>query len=537
MKYLKFYKTKSFTPLFLALLIAVGISSCGEESFSTKSNTDGLVTNTVTTSTTSSCASFTLVKPKVDFLFLWDNSTSTVFINDETKTALANVVQNISNRFDYHIMLAPLVIDSDSSTNHQARLIASNTNGLTGEAISMMIPSSNASSVLSGFDAAGSSLESGVSRSFNLIDNNVSNGIFRPGSYLYIIVMSNQDDNSWANGESHPAGSQRTEYVNKQTEKLLCLRGNYLPSSGTCKGKSLNSTQLRLMNITSFTNDASSCSGVSNVTKGETYQAVSKILYQEPYKIWTESDGISNLSSASEITGTDYSRQSDQSERSDGLFDSYDLCSLSSFSSIFDGINNTIEQVIIQHKYNYWPVATSGAASIDPAEVEVFKDGKVISKLEEPVTDTGANGFSFTNSVQTVNTRYEPTAGESFTGYVVKLYGSARVSYPECMEVKTKTPKEYFGYINLTSKPVESSIVVKLNGADVPQSTTNGWELIKENGSPKFYDNLNIKIVSPSDYTEAAPAVNKSGYMLKLYGTAIYSNGMAIEVFYDPAAN
>lgn len=543
MKYSKRNKTKFITQVLLVAWMALGLSSCGEESFSTKSKSDGLVTNTITTNSTSSCASFTLVKPKVDFLFLWDNSTSTTFINDDTKSALAHVVENISDRFDYHIMLSPLVIGPGKPTNYQSKLIASSTDGLSGSAISMMIPSSSASSALNSFDPASGSLESGVSRAIDLIKKNAQlpasagggEGIFRGGSYLYIVVMSNQDDNSWSEGQSQVAGTEREAYVDEQVKKLLCIRGNYLPSGSTCTGVNLNSTQLRFMNITSFTSDSSSCIGVSSVKKGETYQAVSSAIYSTPYRIWTDGNGNGQLDQSSEITGSDFNRHVDQDDSSKP--DSYNICNRTNFSSIFDGINSSINQAIIAHKYDYWPVATSGAAAIDPAEIEVLKNGSAISKLTEPVTSPSANGFTFTNSVQTVNTRYEPTSGESFTGYVVKLYGNARVTYPECIQVKTQTPKEYFGYINMSSKPVESSIAVRINGAEIPQSTTNGWELIKSNGAAQYFTTKNIKIKSPTDYTEATPAVNKSGYMLKLYGSAIYSNGAAVEVFYDPAAN
>ncbi len=538
MKRFTFTKTKFFTHLLAASWLTFGLSSCGEESFSTKSKSDGLVTSSVTTNSTSSCASFTLVKPKVDFLFLWDNSTSTIFINDDTKEALAQVVENISDRFDFHIMLAPLVVDSGKSLNYQAKLIASSTDGLSGDAISLMIPSSSASSALSSFDAAGGSLESGVSRSVNLIKNNISNGVFRGGSYLYVVVMSNQDDNSWSEGQSYVAESDRTEYIDAQVKKLLCLRGNYLPSDGSkCTGSNLNSTQLRFMNITSFESSSSSCSGVSSVTKGVTYQSVSKQVYSAPYRYWTDLNSNGQLDLSSEITGSDFNRHIDQDDRSDGLYDSYNICSRSSFSTIFDGINSSINQAIVAHKYDYWPVATSGAATIDPEEIQVLKDGSSISRLSEPVTSSSASGFTFTNSIQTVDTRYEPTSGESFTGYVVKLYGSARVTYPECIQVKTQTPKEYYGYINLSSKPVESSIVVKINGSQIAQSTINGWELLKSNGTAQYFTTKNIKITSPTDYSEASPAVNKTGYMLKLYGSAVYSNGAAVEVFYDPASN
>lgn len=530
MKHLRSYRNskKYLTQILLTSCLALGLTSCGEESFSTKSKSDGLVTSTVTTSSTSSCASFTLVKPKVDFLFLWDNSSSTTFINDDTKEALAQVVENITDRFDYHIMLSPLVLDNGKSTNYQSKLIASNTDGLASSAISMMIPSSSASASLNSFDPAGGSLESGVSRSVKLIKDNVDNGIFRGGSYLYIVVMSNQDDNSWIDtSKASPDESDRVSYIQEQVQKLLCLRGSYSPSSGSCKGDNLNSTQLRFMNITSFTSTDSSCSGVSSVTRGETYQDVSKALYSEPYRLF--SGGV--------VTGSDFNRHIDQDDRADGLYDSYDICNRSNFTSVFDGINSSINQAIVAHKYDYWPVATSGASAIDPSEVEVFKDGQSIVRLTEPVTNSSASGFTFTNSVQNVDTRYEPTSGESFNGYVVKLYGNARVTYPECMRVKTQTPKEYFGYINMSAKPVESSIVVTINGSQIAQSSTNGWQLMKSNGAAAYFDNKNIKITSPTDYSGTLPAVNKSGYFVKLYGSAIYSNGAAVEIYYDPAAN
>src|SRR5690606_31930928 len=99
--------------------------------------------------------------------------------------------------------------------------------------------------------------------------------------------------------------------------------------------------------------------------------------------------------------------------------DSFDLCAISDFTRIFDGINNSIQDAILGHKYNYWPVAKAGA-NIDPNEITVTKDGISYPRLSEPVSN-GTSGFTFTNMVQTVNTRFEPEAGEPFTGYVVRL--------------------------------------------------------------------------------------------------------------------
>lgn len=226
------------------------------------------------------------------------------------------------------------------------------------------------------------------------------------------------------------------------------------------------------------------------------------------------------------------SSPTDQAGRSTA--DSYNICDVSDFSRVFDGVNNSIQDQVIAHKYNYWPVATSGASTIDPNEITVTKNtGDTYQLLQEPVA-SGTDGFTFQNSVQTQNTRYLPTPGEPFNGYLIKLYGAAQVTYPECMTVTTQTPKEWFGYVNIQNKPIESSIALKINGQAISQSSSNGWELIKESGQPKYHQSFNIKINGPGDYTPAFPALNKSGYFLKLNGNAVYSNGANIEINFLP---
>jgi hypothetical protein len=286
---------------------------------------------------------------------------------------------------------------------------------------------------------------------------------------------------------------------------------------------------MRFMSVTAFNDygNGNSCGGVSSWKKGATYQQFSKRVYLEPYL----------------VAGVPEYRQSDQNTRSDGMFDSYDICAQSSFTSIFDGINASINDTLITHRYNYWPLASSGATSIDPEEIRVFKEGVEMPKLNPPIPG-GASGFTFNNYVQTVNTRFEPTPGEPFTGYVVRLYGNAIVNYPECIRVQTQSPKEWFGYVNLQTKPVESSIQLKINGQIVPQSTTNGWQLIKSGGQPQYFTSKNIKISGPgnfcpsnsTNYCVGNPSLDKSGYFVQLFGNAVYSNGATIEVIYDPSS-
>lgn len=512
---------KLLVPCVTSLLF---LTSCGEEAFAPKRVSQSTVSNPINVTNFNACSSFSMIKPKVDFLFLWDNSTSSVFINNQTKEALNRTIDNISSRFDYHVLMAPLVVRNTDPLNYQAKLISENTNGLSSSALNLKIDRTLAAQSLN-FSYSQGSKEEGIDRAIDLIKGNVSNGIFRANSYVYVVLMSNQDDSSW---ERFPvAEADRQVYLEDKAKELLCLRGSYTPQSGNCTGINLNSVQMRFMSITAFnpSGGGNSCGGVSSWDQGATYQQFSKKIYSEPYRV----NGIPEY------------RQSDQNTRADGMFDSYDICSQSSFTSIFDGINASINDTLIQHKYNYWPVASSGASSIDPDEIRVFKDGQEMQKLTAPVA-MGATGFTFNNYVQTVNTRYEPTPGEPFTGYVVRLYGNAIVTYPECILVQTQSPKEWFGYINLQTKPVESSIQLKINGQVVPQSTTNGWQLLKSGGQPAYFNSKNIKITGPGDfcpsnsstYCAATPALNKSGYFLQLFGNAVYSNGATIDVIYDP---
>lgn len=77
-----------------------------------------------------------------------------------------------------------------------------------------------------------------------------------------------------------------------------------------------------------------------------------------------------------------------------------------------------------------------------------------------------------------------------------------------------------FNYVVIDGDPVESSIVVKKNGATVPKSTTNGWSFVgyKSNQPISYYPQL-------SNF--------KSGYMIKMNGTAEYSGTDVINVTFQ----
>jgi hypothetical protein len=528
---LNMFKSKSVKVILLSLLF---LPSCGKEQFSTKKEVEQNNTSPIAINSSTSCSDFTLIKPQVDFLFLWDNSTSSIFINNEIKKALDGTIDLISSRFDYHVMMAPLISEQGAPVNAQASFFSETPAGLSGSALSLKIDRSNAGDVLNNFTLVPGGKEEGAQRAFDLIRSNMSNGIFRQNAYLNVVVMSNEDDFSWA-VKFPPADSDRITYTKAKIHQLLCLRGFYNPGPGySCSGiPTLSNTQMRFHSIVAFPDKVpnTTCGLINQWRKNLVYKEMSSKIYSTPY-----------------TSGVD---PNDQESRTDlvfdsflkvNTFDSYDICRQSSFSRVFDGINSSIQDILLKHKYNFWPVATSGSSAIDPNEVRVFKDGVEMNSLSSPV-GAGANGFTFTNSIQTVNTRFQPTPGEPFTGFLVQLFGNAQVTFPECMTVTTQTPKDFFGYIALQTKPLESSIVVKINGQTVPKSTTNGWQLLKSGSQPTFFNSKNIKISGPGnfcpgsskDYCAGSPAINKSGFMLQVFGTAVYSNGASIEVVYDPA--
>ena len=502
---------RNCTVLLLGLFLAASIGSCTKAIFSpVKENQDGVI-NPITTSSTSACAAFTTIKPQVDFLFLWDNSTSSNFINSATKAALNNTVNLISARFDYHILLAPLL----GSGNQYASFASFSPDGLNGQAMGMKIDVSNADAALDTFPTVPGSFENGASRAVNLLSLNSGNGIFRQNAYTIVVVMSNQDDTSWVQG-AFPAEADRQNYLSGRRHELLCIRGNYNPQSGSCAGfTALNSLQMRFMHIGP---QVDRCGG-------------SQPQYSPVHNTYRD---LANFIYTADFTNFN-PKPNDQLGRP--FPDSHDICNQGNFARIFDGVNNSILDQVLAHKYNFWPVASVSAPAINPSEITVVKNpgGIVIPRLSTPPAP-GGTGFIYTDINQTVNTRFEPTPGEPFTGRVIQLFGNGVVTFPECLSVTTQNPVEFFGFVHLQTKPVESTISLTINGVTIPQGGPNGWELLKSGGAPQFFPSFNIRIQGPGNHNPATPAVNRSGYFLKVEGTAIYSNGANVQVIFDPAS-
>ena len=286
-----------FFKTFFLTVIVFTATNCGKEKFAPQQGSSShTVGNQKLNPVVTHCSNFTHIKPKVDFLFLWDNSFSATFINDATKQALNNTINFISEHFDYHILMAPLL----GSGNDNAAFMSFTSKSVSGVDNIKLEDASKTLDEISAKHGEGS-IEAGVQRAIDLLKDNVRKGIFRRRGNTIVVLMSNGDDNSWS-----PKNLAREDYINNKSQALLTIKNNF------------KSKEFRFITITPHR----SCppNSTENYEGNFVYKSLSKKL--NPKKN-----------------------------------DAYNLCDVEDFKKLFDGINEFIELVIQGHKYNRWPVA------------------------------------------------------------------------------------------------------------------------------------------------------------------------------------
>lgn len=507
----QFIKQTFFLTTSLVVLL-----SCAKEEFSSIKAKQSGSTNEAITSSSMLCSQKTLISPKVDILMLWDNSSSFNFVNSETKASMSNLISSVSEKFDYHIISAPLIsVDgSTSGTLKGSQIVVKNTEGLSSSVYPLIKSKEDAIEGLAFPTVTTGSTEAGVSRTIKMIQENVSNGVFRRGAYTIIVVISNEDEKLCANCNSQRADDN---YINPKIAELLSIRGHDDDSDDdNDDGSLLNSTMMRFINISRL----SSCSEI-NGSINYMYRKTARDIYNATYS--------NGWPSSSDHLSPDIPNYPD----------SYNLCAKNfSFSNIFDGVNTAIKQTLILHKYDYWPLA-SATTEIDPDSVRVTRsDGTVL--INRAVDQNTVKGFEVVLDTNgdiknyTQNTRYEPTPGEPFTGKLIKLYGidgNDKIVYPDCLTITYTEPKSTYGYIYLKNgKPNVSTILVKINGVTIPQSSTNGWDYI----DLQYTDALDLE----SFKAFGLPAGISSGYFLKLNGNARVQNNKSntFDIYYNSVA-
>jgi hypothetical protein len=472
------------------ILISLLLISCGEEQFGVGKQKSTIATNPIATGSTEVCSDFTLIRPPVDLLFIWDNSTSTRFISSSTKAALSNTISYISDRFDYQVLMAPLIGSGNSNTYFFSRS-GHMPSGTT------VVSKESAPNIISSFPSASGNSESGAKRARDLIRGNMANGVFRQNAYTIIVIMSNEDDNSFVTGNFGATNSQKVSYANAISHDLLCLKGNYSGSSlrtseslypANCSGApTLNSSMMRFLSI------------------APSYGCQSYFEANKVYKTMSQ-----NIASYQNYSETDYT----------------DICN-GNYANIFDQVNSVIADQVIKHQYNFWPVA-GNEVELDASTIKVYRDNG-----SEIISDD-TNGFTYIGKRTNQNTRYVPSPGEPYTGHMIQLNGSAEVTFPSCLKVDYQAPKDYYGFCHMPGKPLADSIEVYIDGVKIADSK---WTLEVNGSEPKYFSNKNIKITSPDNFTTVTPGNYKSGYFVKLDSSAVYSNSQSCDVRYNTAGN
>ncbi len=479
-------KVKLLKLLGLSALLLLG--SCAEEEFGKTTKSEAISANSKQSFSSSSCAQSTLIKPPVDFLFVFDNSTSTNFINSQTKDALRNTLSFVSEKFDYHVMVAPLVRNS-SNINEGASLAVQSIDGLNSSAQSLVV--ANDSDLLLDRVAAittvpGSS-EFGFSRVNELISTNRSNGIFRNNAYTIIVVISNEDADWVQIGPDNQGSGPEQLDFNTNKNNLISL------------SNSMSSEQFRFITLVPSVDNCQPF-----YKRGQRYKNMSQEIYlhnQTKPGFFDPSGGYP--------------------------FDNFDICS-GNYAGIFDSINQTIQEIVLSHVYDHWLITTNNIQTFDPNTIEVFKHINGGSTAVS-IAESNFDGWSYAGYQVNKNTRVEPSPGEPQTGFMIRLNGNAKVTHPDCLRIDTLAPADYYGYVAISEEPDLSSVNFSKNGQAYNQSASNGWEYLG------FQSSFNIRITGPGNYSPATPAVNRTGYIFKLNGGAAYSNGDSIDIFYFAA--
>lgn len=464
--------------VFISFMFLLSLLGCGSEQFGTVPRSTSESASPLQSFTNTTCSTFTLIKPKVDVLYIIDNSSSSYYISNDIKTALSNTVNSLSKDFDYRVIGTPLIETVTGNNDYQ---IMTNSPDLAGvPSDSRRISSASAFNFFSNSPISG--VEKGIHRVVSFVGAH-KNSLLRNNAYLVVVLVSNgrdleiEEDAGFGNGETRI----NTATYNQRLSSLRSLRTD------------LNSLQLRIMSVT-----AKSVCAPGYRTALKSYAKISNDLYVDAQA----TDNNTNL-------------------------DSYDLCSSSGISSVFTAINNSIKQVVLPHQYRYWPITfAENNEMVSLSEIKVKK----ISPNGSAVDLARDTDWVYEDKVtaQSVNTRELPTAGEPVTGrHFIKF--TNLLTYPDCVLVSSISRTEYFGYIVLPQKPRVDTISVRINGNLVQKSTTNGWSDLTSAPQTR-----NIKVPHPSPGDENPP-VMRTGFMLQLNGASnYYKSGDKVEVNFLP---
>ncbi len=474
---------KIYWSAFLSLFLLLALASCGGEQFGTTPQTNASQPNAVTAFQQASCSNYTLVKPEVDILYVVDNSTSSYYLANDIKTAIQNTISSISDQFDYRVIGTPLLKTSTGDEDYQ--VLAKSPDSLPATATNKKV--SSASEFTFFANLVPGSQEPGLERVRAFLTAHQADGLFRQKSYLFVVLVSNGRDTDIETAMMGGSGEtiQNLAVYNARKASLLTLKSYFA------------STQFRLFSMVTHPG----CAKSGWLPSAKSYIQMSKDLYnQPPYPV---------------------------DQGSDSSPDSYDICS-GSISGVFTGVNSAIKQIIVPHTYKYWPITFNDTPTgLNTNDIKVYKS----SPTSAPTLLPASSWTYISNSSGTsYDTRILPTAGEPTTAHnLIQFTSGNEITYPDCIQITSTSNPEYFGFVVMGKKPNESTIILKINGQIIPQSSSNGWSYVG-------LQTRNIKVAN-NGFSEL-PAALRTGYMVQLNGSSnYYKSGDNVEIYYVPATN
>ncbi|MFL5783476.1 MAG: hypothetical protein ACJ76H_02630 [Bacteriovoracaceae bacterium] len=460
----------------LSLLFFTMLTGCGNEQFGTGGQSANSNANPLTTYENQSCSNFTLIKPKVDVVYVVDNSASSYYLASDIKNALRNTVDTLSSDFDYRVIGTPLIETSSGNQDYQVMTNSSDLAGLPGAP--KRIQTSSDFTFFS--NPGGGGYERGLNRAYSFVSFHKSSGLIRSNAHTIVVLVSNgRDADVEAQG---PFGNGETIYN----------ASNFASALSQMKSLKNANYQLRFVSATAH----SEC----------------------------KSGWFSSLKSYVQMSGEIYN-YSGATDQSDSTPDAYDLCG-SGFTSIFSSINSSIKQVLIAHGYRFWPISflNNTDNNVDQSKITVTKVSSDGSK--SVLTKDTDWTFVDEGSAMSINTREVPTPGEPYNGrYFIRF--SNLLMYPDCVLVTSVSKTEYFDWVVLPKKPL-LPVTVKVNGVEIPQSAMSTSQV-------NTSQTLNIKAGYPTTADENPP-VMRTGFMIQITNPQYYyKSGDNVETLYTPA--
>ncbi len=458
-----------------SLLLAT-LVSCGGEQFGTTPQSSTSAPDPLKVYESHSCTNRTLISPKVDIIYVVDNSGSSFDIQDSVKAAVKNTVNTISKDFDYRVIGTTLLMAGNDNSNYRV-MTNSNEDPLPTEALSRRVFNPND---LTFFSSPIREPEAGLRRTLDFMEYHKTTGLLRQGAYHLVVLVSNGRDDS-------------VEYVQNSENKNFPGEYESRHARFVQLKTDLNTQQLRFMAVTAKT----SCTG--SKTSNLSYIKMANQLYAES----GASDNNVNR-------------------------DSYDICS-SGLSNLFTAVNSSIQKIVIPHQYRYWPITFAQQTDSETSfgKVDVYRINQ--SGTPQLMPATSWSWYSVPSGTSSLNIRGDG-GSEPVTGYHFIRFNEL-ISYPDCIQVKSVSRTEYFGYIVLQREPRPETIYVTINGHVIPKSNTNGWEYKGNITRP------NIKVPHPDSPGSEIPAIPRSGFMIQLHGTSnYYKSGDNVQVNFIPAA-